>query len=407
MRRSPLTLLAAALLILHPLAVIAEQKATIEEILDGPELYIDRSQARVKQKAKAPQTISTGVSRGQIRFSGGATGRINRNSLMKLGQSCFWLNQGQVLISGPQNACTRSTRLSVRGTNFLLEVNDRQETQLSVLEGSVDLELLRDGLPVPDALPRVGAGERLQFSEVSGALSLMPLSRDDVAAILRGPLFRDFRKPLAEQKALKRQLRQSYPDLDWNPPQAVPDGDAVEQMRSLLEQMRAINAGLERVDDASSRSVPEPNCRGNACVPMTRTVPFPTPTSKAPFPADARLVDWERQHQVSPSGSSCWSSVQAYYDSIGRVYRDWQAPKPSRKGRFVTRIDFDIVSAGPNGPVQANNFVITQPSGEDPQDRSALAEAMVRQIVTDLCGRQAAGVSPVHRGVLLTISARV
>ncbi|MEB3332207.1 MAG: FecR domain-containing protein [Synechococcaceae cyanobacterium] len=213
MRRSRHQLLAAVLLVLHPLAAIAEQKATIEEILDGPELYIDRNQARLNQKARAPQTISTGNSRGQIRFNTGASGRINRDSLMRLGQSCFLLSQGQVLISGKQSACTRSTRLSVRGTHFLVDVNEDEDTQLSVLEGDVDLELLRDGKPISKTLSRLKAGQRLQFSASSGALRLTPLRREDYAAILNGPLFRDFRAPLAEEQRLEQFLRQTYPEL--------------------------------------------------------------------------------------------------------------------------------------------------------------------------------------------------
>ena len=69
--------------------VANSEKATIEEILDGDELFIDDQKASVKETAQSPQVISTGVSRGQIGFSGGAVGRINRQSLVKLGSSCF------------------------------------------------------------------------------------------------------------------------------------------------------------------------------------------------------------------------------------------------------------------------------------------------------------------------------
>ncbi|MEB3332213.1 MAG: FecR domain-containing protein [Synechococcaceae cyanobacterium] len=346
MRRAPLAVLAAALLLLQPLAALAEQKATIEEILDGPELYIDRNQARLNQKARAPQTISTGSSRGQIRFSSGASGRISSNSLMRLGQSCFLLSQGQVLISGPQNACTRSTRLSVRGTNFVVEIGDDDDTQLSVLEGSVDLERLRDGQPIPNSLPRLTAGQRLLFSESSGALSLTPLSRDDYAAILLGPLFRDFRTPLAERKRLRRHLRRTFPELlpllsqveDMEQEQSRPEEPPMPfPIRMPLPPSGAINV-------EPPHSWPRPDGRGR----------WPGPGNET---------------------SSCRSEVQSYYQSIARVYGDWRAPKPSRKGRFITRIDFDVASAGPAGPVLASNFVVTRASGEDAQDRSALIEA--------------------------------
>ena len=115
------------------------QKATIEEILDGDELFIDHQKASVEETAKSPQVISTGLSRGQIGFSGGAVGRINRQSLVKLGSSCFLLNKGQILISGRQDGCTASSRLSVRGTNYVLNVSDDGSTDLAVLEGSVEV----------------------------------------------------------------------------------------------------------------------------------------------------------------------------------------------------------------------------------------------------------------------------
>ncbi|HGY5560755.1 MAG TPA: hypothetical protein ACN46P_08220 [Prochlorococcus sp.] len=37
--------------------------------------------------------------------------------------------------SGKQDGCTRSARLSVRGTNYLLEVSADGATEVSLLEG--------------------------------------------------------------------------------------------------------------------------------------------------------------------------------------------------------------------------------------------------------------------------------
>ena len=114
-----------ALLVLMALPSQAAETATVQEILDGNQLFIDRKQAREQDKAKAPQQLSTGDSRGQIGFNSGAVGRMNRFSEMKLGQGCFLLEKGQVLISGRQAGCTRSARLSPRGTNYV----DRKSTR--------------------------------------------------------------------------------------------------------------------------------------------------------------------------------------------------------------------------------------------------------------------------------------
>lgn len=338
-----------AALLFTPLATAAElstARATVEEILDGPELYIDRTQARVKQSAQAPQTMSTGRSRGQIGFSTGATGRLNRHSLLQLGQRCFLLNRGEVLVSGAQAACTRATRLSVRGTNFILGLNAADETDLTVLEGELELELLRDGQVVADPISQVRAGQRLQLSPSGVVLSLSLLSPDEMAAILRGPLFQDFQAPLADQAGLDRQLRQSDPSL------RSPARRAEDQMRALLEQIRGLNASLDAKGAPSS----------------------PSPGSEQPA-ADPRLTAWQREHERNPGADTCWSQVQTYYSSIARTYRDWPAPKPSRKGRFITRIDFQVSPSSGAGVAQASNFLITRRSGEEPQDRSAFAEA--------------------------------
>ncbi|MFS6826950.1 hypothetical protein [Cyanobium sp. ATX-6F1] len=51
-------------------AARAADAATVQEILDGKELYIDSKPARVKDKAASPQQVSTGSSRAQLAFEG-------------------------------------------------------------------------------------------------------------------------------------------------------------------------------------------------------------------------------------------------------------------------------------------------------------------------------------------------
>ena len=185
------------------------QKATIEEILDGDELFIDDQKAKVEQKAQPPQVISTGLSRGQIGFSGGAVGRINRQSLVKLGSSCFLLNKGQILISGRQNGCTSSSRLSVRGTNYVLKVSDDGSTDLAVLEGSVEVT---DNSGEQEAVT-VEAGQRLQLSPAGVVIGLLQLAAGDYQRILDGPLFIGYTAPLPGLADLRRYLNLNVPGL--------------------------------------------------------------------------------------------------------------------------------------------------------------------------------------------------
>ncbi len=208
------------ILLLAP-AVRAAESAEVQEILDGKELYIDQKQARVKEMAQAPQQISTQNSRGQIRFEAGAVGRLNRFSLLRLGQGCFLVDRGQVLVSGKQSGCTRSARLSVRGTNYLLEVKDNGDSELSVLEGSVQVEPLREGEPTGAAPTTVQAGQRLRLSPQGVVLTLLALSSGDYSSILSGPLFEGFRLPLPAAQALDSYLRAHVPGVTL-PSMALP-----------------------------------------------------------------------------------------------------------------------------------------------------------------------------------------
>ena len=185
------------------------QKATIQEILDGDELFIDGQKAKVEEKAQSPEVISTGLSRGQIAFSGGAVGRINRQSLLKLGSSCFLLNRGQILISGRQDGCTASSRLSVRGTNYVLKVSDDGSTDLAVLEGSVEVS---DNSGEQEAVT-VEAGQRLRLSPAGVVIGLLQLATGDYQRILDGPLFIGYTTPLPGLADLRRYLNLNVPGL--------------------------------------------------------------------------------------------------------------------------------------------------------------------------------------------------
>jgi hypothetical protein len=206
MARVPAVPLAAAALLLA-LAIAdsrgswAAESATVQEILDGQELFINQKQAAPKDRASAPQTVSTRNSRGQLAFSSGAAGRINRFSLLRLGSSCFLVEKGQILVSGKQNGCTRSARLSVRGTNYLIDVQEDGSAELSVLEGSVDVEQLQDG-------------------ESTGK-----------PAILSGPLFSGFRSTLPGFAALESHIRSFVPGVSLPSAPSVPSVPSLPGLR--------------------------------------------------------------------------------------------------------------------------------------------------------------------------------
>ena len=194
-------------------AAQAAETAVVQEILDGKELYIDAAQARVRQIARVPQQLKTGKSRGQLLFNSGAVGRLNTFSQLRLGSGCFLVDRGQVLVSGRQNGCTRSARLSVRGTNYVIDVKEDGEAEISVLEGRVEVEPLRDGEPSGAPSTLLEAGQRLRLSPMGVVLALLNLEAGDYERILLGPLFRDFAMPLPGLEDLRGYLTMRFPGV--------------------------------------------------------------------------------------------------------------------------------------------------------------------------------------------------
>ena len=206
-------------------AATAATRATVEEILDGPDLWIERRRARVHDRATAPELLRSGESRAQLAFPSGAAGRMNQLTQLRLGSRCSLLDQGQILLSGAQNLCLRSARLSVRGTHVLVELDSRGAAAIAVLEGQVDVE----PLPVPAAagsaaagpgaaaapgpVTSVGQGQRLRLSAEGRVLALEALTAADYRAFVEGPLVDGFTTPLPGQPALERSLAAAAPGL--------------------------------------------------------------------------------------------------------------------------------------------------------------------------------------------------
>jgi hypothetical protein len=115
------------------------QSATIRRIVEGKEVFIDKKPARIKQTADSGQELSTGKSRAELLFDRRALGFLGNNSLIKLGEECFRLDQGQVLINGPQSACLGSKVLGIRGTTYVLNALNEGGYRLSVLSGAATI----------------------------------------------------------------------------------------------------------------------------------------------------------------------------------------------------------------------------------------------------------------------------
>ncbi len=122
-------------------------QATVQEILDGNQVFIQNRKASLNDVAGQQQQVRTGNSRTALLFNTGAVARLSANSVLKIGQ-CARLTRGTILINGAVNACSSSITTGVRGTTYLLEVDESGNQQVKVLEGEVVVK--RNATPIID-----------------------------------------------------------------------------------------------------------------------------------------------------------------------------------------------------------------------------------------------------------------
>ncbi|WP_271254578.1 FecR domain-containing protein [Pseudanabaena sp. Chao 1811] len=130
-----LCIFALAMPQLAPVSAQSTQ-ATVQEILDGNQVFIQNQQAYVNDVASASQQVRTGNSRTALLFNTGAVARLSANSVLRIGQ-CAQLSRGTILVNGAINACSSGITTGVRGTTYLLEVDESGNQQVKVLEGEV------------------------------------------------------------------------------------------------------------------------------------------------------------------------------------------------------------------------------------------------------------------------------
>lgn len=114
-------------------------RATITQVLDSAQVFIQNRRARVRDSANKGQRIRTGQARAQLTFNTGAIGRLAHNSVLTVGQ-CARLQRGTLLVNGAVNGCTSSILAGVRGTTYVLEASDSGTAAIKVLEGEVTVK---------------------------------------------------------------------------------------------------------------------------------------------------------------------------------------------------------------------------------------------------------------------------
>ena len=204
-------------IVLYPLEALSQiERAIVREILNGEGVFIDDIPAKIDDVATFQQEVSTEESLVGLEFNNGAAGRLASYSSAIVGQ-CIEVRRGLLLASGPANGCTTTFEVGVQGTFYLLEVDDRGESQIKVLNGVVNILSLSsdaDGAPQPITLRE---GERIAIDPAGVLGQIFPLSREEVEELLQDSLFRDFETELPGMKELQVSLERLYPGIPLPP----------------------------------------------------------------------------------------------------------------------------------------------------------------------------------------------
>lgn len=193
-------------------------QATVREILDRPELFIDRRKAKVKDIAQQPESLKTLQCRAQLAFANGAGGRMIKGSTIRLGE-CLFISQGSVLVSGPMCACSRSVRVCSKNTNYILEAMENGDAAVTSLEGALEVQPLGPDLLASKPATSVNSGQRWRFYQGPGFTSVVDLTPEDYQRIIEGPHFRGFRERLPSQGALEDYLQAHVPGVTLPAPE--------------------------------------------------------------------------------------------------------------------------------------------------------------------------------------------
>ena len=214
-------------------------KATVREILDRQELFINRRRAKVKDTAQQPDSLRTLQCRAQLGFADGTGGRMIKASTIRLGE-CLFISQGSVLISGPMCACSSSLRVCSKNTNYILEVMDDGDAAVTSLEGTLDVQPLDSSNTSSTTATIVNSGQRLRFYQEQGFTTIVELTADDYARIINGPLFKGFRERLPNQGALEDYLQEHVPEVSLPKPEPIRNVNTTRPLIDLLPMIPAI-----------------------------------------------------------------------------------------------------------------------------------------------------------------------
>lgn len=186
-------------------------QATISEIV-GSQVLIRTQQARIRDIARTGEQVRTTQARTQLTFNTGAVGRLGPNSALTVGQQCFQMQRGEILVSGAVNGCTSTVRAGVRGTTYYMDINQEGDTHVRVLEGEVELTNVNERQVKPVRLIQ-GQGIVIERNGQFQPVRQMP--RQTYDEILTGPLVEGFGSQLPTLEQLERAYESVFPGADF------------------------------------------------------------------------------------------------------------------------------------------------------------------------------------------------
>ncbi len=280
--------------------------ATITEIADGIDVFIQNRRVRVNATARRQEQVRTGEARAELRFNNQAIARLGRNSLLTIGQCGAQVQRGSMLANGAVPSCSSQIATAVRGTTYLFEIDDDGEERISVLEGEVEIRRLQerdddreedddDDRRQPkrrEQVFRVGAGNRFVRARRNRRTFVVvrAIGEREFDDVLTGQLFRGFRRNLPAQSIdrIETIYRQRFPNRRFPLRQAVLNPHRGHFTLTVQQDRPQFPQVLVRVSLASRRSngyLPE-RFVGDFLLPVNRPVEF----IRGLNPADRAIV---------------------------------------------------------------------------------------------------------------------
>jgi hypothetical protein len=215
-------------------------QATIADILDGTQVYIQDSQASVNDVATRGERVRTGSARAQLNYNNGAVGRLSQNSAVTIGNECTQLQSGGLIINGAVNGCTNSVVAGVHGTTYLLEVDEDGNETVKVLEGEVQItrkavdtsdsmmpsepETTPETMTEPDSVV-LNAGDKVSTRPGDRLNQVERMGADEFIEIILGELIQGFTEELPGMSRIRESFSQLFPGTPFPTPSIdLPDG---------------------------------------------------------------------------------------------------------------------------------------------------------------------------------------